>query len=141
MSAERAPRFFSFDERELIARTCEAAPHEACGLIFAARDATWPHDSKTFVASQTHNANREPERGFSIDPLDWLSHEEAAARLGLEVRGFWHSHPNSSPALSMADAQTIAGLGPAACRWIFAIVGLGPGGRLVLEVHESLAAS
>ena len=49
------------------------------------------------------NVHRRPTARFELAPEDFLAAERRARADGLEVVGFWHSHPASSAAPSAVD--------------------------------------
>ncbi len=64
-------------------------PDECCGVLLGARDGvvsdTWRLDNKTDL---------ERRRRFLIGPDDYRRAEARAAERGLEIVGFYHSHPD-----------------------------------------------
>lgn len=105
-----------------------AAPREACGVLLGRRDSS----SLIRVAGVTRAENlaARPDR-FELHPTDWVRAEACAKALGLEVLGFWHSHPRTRALLSAHDLQ---GLPDGYC---CAILGLAPGGTRELRVFSS----
>lgn len=82
----------------LIAHAREAAPAECCGVLLGRPGAI-------IDAVRTRNAADETTRRFLIDPLDHFAAIRAARLRGLEVVGFYHSHPASAPEPSARDVD------------------------------------
>jgi proteasome lid subunit RPN8/RPN11 len=85
---------------EIARRICEHAerayPHECCGALLG-RDAR----ARREVAEIVPLANRRddaPRSRYSLSPQDVRAAERAAEEAGLEVVGWYHSHPDH-PAL------------------------------------------
>lgn len=76
------------------------APAECCGALFGRHE-----DGCRLIerAVAVPNAAAEPETGFHIGPRSVLALEAEAARHGLELLGFYHSHPNGTCAPSDGD--------------------------------------
>ena len=80
-----------------------AYPSEGCGVLVGAVGA----DGVLAVRSATSGANlsaRGRDR-FELDPLAILRAERAAREAGLEVLGFWHSHPDHPAVPSRLDTE------------------------------------
>ena len=72
-------------------------PFEACGVMIGRPPAD------VFMA---RNLNTERARDrFLLDPQDHLAADRAARRRGLEVVGFWHSHPDRPARPSTTDLE------------------------------------
>ena len=76
-----------------IRRLAEAAyPHEGCGVLIGG------HDADTVrVQEATSGRNLWTERladRYDLDPADILAADVCARARGLDVVGFWHSHPD-----------------------------------------------
>jgi proteasome lid subunit RPN8/RPN11 len=74
----------------------EAFPRECCGLLLGRRGDI----ADVFPA---RNIADEPERRFLIDPEDHFAARRAARTRGLDVIGFYHSHPRSPAEPSERD--------------------------------------
>ena len=84
----------------VVAHAREAAPRECCGLLVG---------SPTAITSaiRARNLSGNPER-FLIDPKDHIQARRDARALGLDVIGFYHSHPHSAAAPSATDLAEAA---------------------------------
>ncbi len=72
----------------VIGHAREAAPHECCGLLLGSGEAITD-------AVRTRNIADAPETQFLIDPGDHIVARREARARGLEIVGFYHSHPRS----------------------------------------------
>lgn len=95
-------------------------PDETCGLMLGSS-----RDDRCRItrAVQGRNvvAGRRRDR-FELAPEDFLAADREAGRLGLEVVGVWHSHPDH-PAEPSATDREFAWPG-----WSYLIVSVGAGG-------------
>lgn len=100
-----------------LARTAEAAirqhgksgyPHEVCGVLLGRSGD--PVTVLEAVACGNANTERAQDR-YLLDPQDQLRVEKDARARGLEVVGYYHSHPDHSSGASETDrAQSWEGL-------------------------------
>ncbi len=94
-------------------------PHEACGLLLGRRDGASVHVTHVHEARNLNTA-RAHDR-YELDPTDQLEAEEQARRVGRDVVGIWHSHPDHPPVPSETDrAQAWHG-------WSYVIVSVAAG--------------
>jgi proteasome lid subunit RPN8/RPN11 len=97
----------------LIAHARDAAPDECCGVLLGRGD-------EIVEAVRARNAAKPSTTRFLIDPKDHIDARRDARTRGLDVVGFYHSHPRSGAAPSdtdLAEATYPGGL--------YVIVGLG----------------
>jgi len=73
----------------------EEAPVECCGLLLGT-------SSEIVGSVRTRNAASDPSR-FLIDPADHINGRRDARNRGLNVVGFYHSHPRSAADPSVTD--------------------------------------
>jgi proteasome lid subunit RPN8/RPN11 len=78
----------------------EAAPLEACGLLFGADGVE--------RASIEGNVSDDPTRRFEIDPAALIAALRAERGGGERVIGYWHSHPSGDANPSATDAAMAA---------------------------------
>lgn len=92
------------DVRHAMLADCDARrPEEACGLIFG----TVARDSATAVrivpVDNVWPDAAERLHRFSIDPLAQMQAEAQYAKDGLDLIGFYHSHPTAAAVPSSFD--------------------------------------
>jgi proteasome lid subunit RPN8/RPN11 len=84
-------------------------PHEACGVLLG-RSSGAALDILEAVACANANAERAADR-YLIEPQDQLRVEKDARSRGLEVVGYYHSHPDHPSQASATDlAQSWEGV-------------------------------
>ena len=98
--------------RVVVSHAREAAPDECCGLLLGRGD-------EIVEAARARNIAEEPATRFLVDPEDHFKARRAARERGLEVVGFYHSHPGSAPEPSPRDLAEFSYPGH-----LYAIVGL-----------------
>ncbi len=79
-----------------MAHAREAAPAECCGLLLGRGD-------EIVDAVRARNVADDPTTRFLIDPADHFAAVRSARERGLEVVGFYHSHPVSAAEPSVHD--------------------------------------
>ncbi len=80
----------------IVAHAREAAPDECCGLLLG-------RGGDVLEAVPARNVADDPRRRYLIDPQDHIAARRDARTRGLEVVGFYHSHPRSAAAPSETD--------------------------------------
>jgi proteasome lid subunit RPN8/RPN11 len=80
----------------IVAHAREEAPAECCGLLLGA-------GRSIADAARARNAAGDPRSRFVIDPKDHIDLRREARSRGLDVLGFYHSHPRSSAGPSPTD--------------------------------------
>jgi proteasome lid subunit RPN8/RPN11 len=93
----------------------EAAPDECCGLLLGRAGAI-------LEAMRARNVADEPATRFLIDPAAHFTARRMARERGVEVVGFYHSHPASPAEPSARDIAEFQYPGH-----LYAIVGLDAG--------------
>lgn len=80
---------------DIVAHAREARPAECCGLLLG---------SGTTIAEavRTRNTSDDPNK-FFIEPRAHIEARREARGRGLDVLGFYHSHPHSPPEPSPTD--------------------------------------
>ena len=87
---------------ELIQRSAaEAAPQEACGLLFGENGAIE-------AANVAANVAQNPRTRFEIDPAALFAALRAERAGGPALAGYWHSHPSGDASPSATDAAMAA---------------------------------
>jgi len=99
--AERRPVSFAPEVVRAIHDAARAAyPHEGCGALIGPAAGT--------VSETIPLPNREtdkPRVRFAVSPQDYLEVESAADERGLQLLGFWHSHPDHPARPSETDRR------------------------------------
>ncbi len=86
---------------QLLLWSKESHPLECCGLILGQGDAVWE-------IILTQNVADNPERSFEIEPSALIAAEKNARNGGLNILGYFHSHPNGVCQPSKEDAKQAA---------------------------------
>jgi proteasome lid subunit RPN8/RPN11 len=81
----------------------ETYPHECCGALLG-RDGDGAREIAEIVPL-TNQRNDSPRNRFSITPEDVHSAETAARRAGLDLIGWYHSHPDAPARPSEFDRE------------------------------------
>jgi len=81
--------------RDVLAHARDAAPAECCGLLVGRGDTV-------VEAVRARNVAESPNR-FLIDAKDHIDERRRARARGLEIVGFYHSHPHSAAEPSTTD--------------------------------------
>ena len=81
--------------------SAEAAPREACGLLFGTGAAIT-------AFTETVNVAASPETRFEVDPAALFQALRAERAGGASLLGYWHSHPSGDPMPSATDAALAA---------------------------------
>jgi proteasome lid subunit RPN8/RPN11 len=102
-----------------------AYPDECCGVLIGRADPERRTDRDVLAALRLENEAADARgRRYLISADQHLACDRLAARFGLDVVGFYHSHPNHSPVPSFVDRA----LGwPWYCFLIAAVDGTGAG--------------
>ncbi len=89
--------------REIEHRAQAAYPHEACGVLVGE---LLPGSTHIERAVPARNANRErPRDRYELDPGDYVAADRLARAAGLDIVGFWHSHPDHPARPSRTDLE------------------------------------
>jgi proteasome lid subunit RPN8/RPN11 len=83
----------------VMAHARSAEPAECCGILLGAAD-------RIVAAMPSPNLSGDPNR-FIIDPRAHIAARRSARAGGVEVVGFYHSHPHSEPAPSPSDIAEV----------------------------------
>lgn len=81
-----------------------AAPIEACGLLLG-------QGGLIETAQLCTNVAPDPARHFEIDPAALIAAIRAEREGGVQVIGYWHSHPNGLAEPSATDRKQASGDG------------------------------
>ncbi|MEQ1499285.1 MAG: M67 family metallopeptidase [Novosphingobium sp.] len=86
----------------LIEEAQRAYPRECCGLLLG-------QGNQIALAQPAANVHPEPERHFELDPGALIAAHRAARGGGLEIIGYYHSHPNGLAGPSDEDRAQASG--------------------------------
>lgn len=81
-----------------------AYPEEGAGLLLGSVQGGDKHVSRLFPLENSREATARHNR-YLLTPQDYLRGEQEADRLGLEVLGIFHSHPDHPNAPSKFDRE------------------------------------
>lgn len=87
------------DVRRVMREHAEASASEECVGALLGRGA------EVQVALPLHNSARERARAFELSAAEYLRAEREAEQHGLELLGFFHSHPDGSAVASARDLE------------------------------------
>jgi proteasome lid subunit RPN8/RPN11 len=80
----------------LLEEATRAFPRECCGLLLG-------KGTSVAMARPAANVHADPERHFEIDPKALIAAHRAQRAGGLDVLGYYHSHPNGRAEPSAED--------------------------------------
>ena len=88
----------------LLAEAAKAYPLEACGLLLG-------QGAVITQAVPVRNVHADSARHFELDPAALIAAHRAAREGGLQVLGYYHSHPTGSTSPSRTDQAAASGDG------------------------------
>ncbi|MDX1611098.1 MAG: M67 family metallopeptidase [Candidatus Thermoplasmatota archaeon] len=83
--------------RAVLDHALATAPEECCGVLLG------PRIGEATLAMQARNVHEQPRTRYQVDPEALLHAVEKAEAEGLEVVGFYHSHPRGWARFSEED--------------------------------------
>lgn len=81
----------------VVAHATREQPRECCGILLG-------RDASIVEAVPVENIAGSPNR-FLLDPKGHIETQREARRRGLDLLGFYHSHPHSAPVPSVTDVN------------------------------------
>jgi len=93
--------------RVMLDHAVRAYPRECCGILVGSESASGERVVTTALAVKNAYAGDQSDR-FTIDPLDALRADRQARAVGLDVIGFFHSHPDHGMYFSATDLKNSA---------------------------------
>ncbi|WP_233203891.1 desampylase [Halegenticoccus soli] len=78
-------------------------PREVCGVLVGARARERDGADRATDCRRVPNVAANPRTEYELDPAEALAAIEDAEAAGLDVVGFYHSHPESPPVPSETD--------------------------------------
>jgi len=91
------------ESERIRAHLCRAYPDEGCGVLLG-RDADGAREVAGTMAFENRRQDS-PHNRYLIAPEQFLAAERAARAAGLDVIGFFHSHPDHPPRPSAFDLE------------------------------------
>ena len=88
----------------LVEEAAAAHPRECCGLLLG-------QGARVREIRPAANLHAQPERHFEIDPARLIQAHREARSGGLQVLGYYHSHPNGRAQPSATDRACASGDG------------------------------
>lgn len=114
-------RFRAAVAADLLDHARSGYPAEVCGVLLCA-----PDGAIVASARLTNREEEQPRARFRIDPLDQLRAERDARGQGLEIGGYYHSHPDHPARPSETDRRIAAeGLSDRVLHVVVAVSGAG----------------
>ena len=89
--------------RRIRAHGAESYPHECCGALLGTEGEKGREVLDVFPL--VNRRDDSPRNRFSISPEDFRAAEKAARERGLELIGWYHSHPDHPPLPSEYDRE------------------------------------
>jgi proteasome lid subunit RPN8/RPN11 len=94
---------------QLRAHAEEAYPHECCGVLVGSSGAEgW---TVAYAVRVANSRTDSPQNRYSIAPLELVKILRNARNGGLEIAGFYHSHPDHLATWSQIDLEEAHWLG------------------------------
>ncbi|MGH7481424.1 MAG: MBL fold metallo-hydrolase [Longimicrobiales bacterium] len=90
---------------DLLAHAREAHPAEACGSLLGRSAGASRATVRAVSSLRATNAAADDQSGFLIEAAELRAIEYRAAAAGLELVGFYHSHPHGDARPSMTDLE------------------------------------
>jgi proteasome lid subunit RPN8/RPN11 len=98
----------------------ETYPHECCGVLLGKSEADGNHVHRTVRAGNTRT-DRAHDR-YNIAPEELIRVQRQARALGLDIVGFYHSHPDHPAQWSKTDFEEAHWVG---CSYIITMIDKG----------------
>jgi len=98
-----------------------AYPREACGLLLG----RWNSDDRRLATAARAIVNIRSDRArdrYELDPRQHLAVQREARRLGLDIVGAYHSHPDAAAIPSATDRSRAAAIWGDQRSWSYVIV-------------------
>jgi proteasome lid subunit RPN8/RPN11 len=95
-------------------------PHECCGALLGNRREDRWHVEDSIEAGNTRTDSA--HNRYQISPLELIKIERAARQRGLEIAGFYHSHPDHPAQWSTTDFEEAHWIG---CSYVITAIDKG----------------
>ena len=81
----------------------ETYPHECCGVLLGTMDIDKDEREVKIVVRAGNTRLDALHNRYSIDPKELIAAQKQARMAGLDIVGFYHSHPDHPPRWSQTD--------------------------------------
>lgn len=88
---------------QMLQHAQEVYPHECCGVLIGCEQDGWKR--VRLVMRITNKRDDSPRNRYLMEPKEFLNAEREARRLGLEIVGIYHSHPDHPARPSEFDRE------------------------------------
>ena len=88
---------------EIMMHLKNAYPYEGCGILLGNKF----NKAVESIRSIDNSAGEGKTSNYLIDPIELYKLEEEAESMGMEIIGFYHSHPDKAAILSRKDEQNM----------------------------------
>jgi proteasome lid subunit RPN8/RPN11 len=92
---------------EMVRHAQACYPRECCGILLGTVDGADKRVASIAIACRNAYEGDRPDR-FALDPKDMIAAERQARQSGLDVLGFFHSHPDEESYFSATDLANSA---------------------------------
>jgi proteasome lid subunit RPN8/RPN11 len=113
-------RFTSAQYHEIRRHGEETYPHECCGILLGVSDGEVRTVSSVVRCGNTRTDS--PQNRYNIDPRELVRAQREAHERGLDIVGFYHSHPDHPARWSPTDFEEAHWIG---CSYVITGVELG----------------
>ena len=96
-------RFTLADYNQVRLHGEETYPHECCGILMGVSDGTVRKVSSVLPCGNTRTDS--PQNRYNIDPRELVRAQREANERGLDIVGFYHSHPDHPARWSPTDFE------------------------------------
>ena len=94
-------RFKSSDYDEIRRHGEDTYPHECCGILLGTADGNVRTVQAVIRCNNTRTDS--PHNRYHIDPRELVRAQREAHERGIDIVGFYHSHPDHPPRWSQTD--------------------------------------
>ena len=86
----------------VVRHTIEIYPKEACGILLSHSEKA-RHIKEVYPTKNVHSEDQ--AKRYLVDPLEFIDVDDWAEEQGLDICGFYHSHPDHPSAPSEYDGK------------------------------------
>ena len=96
-------RISEADWKAIRAHGEETYPHECCGILLGSMDGDKDEREVKIVVRAGNTRLDSLHNRYNIDPKELIAAQKQARQAGLDIVGFYHSHPDHPPRWSQTD--------------------------------------